>query len=120
MVPNTSDDLPEPETPVNTVSLRLGISRLTSFRLFTRAPWTRIRSWRSAACGLDVAMREPGPPSAGGQRARDPAARETPERGHQRVEVGPSVVQGQRRPDRGLEAEAAQDGLRAVVPRAHG
>ena len=48
MVPNTSDDLPDPETPVNTVSRRLGISTLTSFRLFTRAPWTRIRSWLSA------------------------------------------------------------------------
>src|SRR6187402_1315816 len=47
MVPNTSDDLPEPETPVNTVSRRFGISTLTSFRLFTRAPWTRIRSWLS-------------------------------------------------------------------------
>jgi hypothetical protein len=38
MVPNTSDDLPEPETPVNTVNRRFGISTLTSFRLFTRAP----------------------------------------------------------------------------------
>ena len=55
MVPNTSDDLPDPETPVNTVSRRLGISTLTSFRLFTRAPWTRIRSWLSAGC-LEEAM----------------------------------------------------------------
>ena len=51
MVPNTSDDLPDPETPVNTVSRRLGISTLTSLRLFTRAPWTRIRSWLSAGSG---------------------------------------------------------------------
>src|SRR3954454_4077263 len=51
MVPNTSDDLPDPDTPVNTVSRRFGISRLTSFRLFSRAPWTRIRSWVSATCG---------------------------------------------------------------------
>ncbi len=43
-VPNTSELLPEPDTPVNTVSLRLGSSTLTSFRLFTRAPCTRIRS----------------------------------------------------------------------------
>src|SRR5881392_3497316 len=49
MVPNTSELLPEPETPVNTVSRRFGISMLTSFRLFTRAPCTRMRSWRSAA-----------------------------------------------------------------------
>src|SRR6476661_8309547 len=53
MVPNTSDDLPDPETPVNTVSRRLGISTLTSFRLFSRAPWTRIKSWLSAACGWE-------------------------------------------------------------------
>src|SRR5262249_17260828 len=37
--------------PVNTVSRRLGISTLTSLRLFTRAPCTLIRSWLSAACG---------------------------------------------------------------------
>src|SRR4051812_47398444 len=49
IVPNTSELLPEPETPVNTVSRRLGISTLTSLRLFTRAPWTRIRSWLSAS-----------------------------------------------------------------------
>src|SRR4051794_29810189 len=51
IVPNTSELLPEPETPVNTVSRRFGISTLTSLRLFTRAPYTRIRSWLSAACG---------------------------------------------------------------------
>ena len=50
IVPNTSELLPEPETPVNTVSRRLGISTLTSLRLLTRAPCTRIRSWLSAAC----------------------------------------------------------------------
>src|SRR5688572_24292840 len=50
MVPNTSDDLPDPDTPVKTVSRRLGIATLTSFRLFSRAPWTRIRSWLSAGC----------------------------------------------------------------------
>ena len=51
IVPNTSELLPEPETPVNTVSRRFGISMLTSLRLFTRAPCTRIRSWLSATCG---------------------------------------------------------------------
>ena len=44
IVPNTSELLPEPETPVNTVSRRFGSSTLTSLRLFTRAPCTRIRS----------------------------------------------------------------------------
>src|SRR3954452_16677978 len=50
MVPKTSELLPDPETPVNTVSRRFGISTLTFLRLFTRAPCTRIRSWLSAAC----------------------------------------------------------------------
>src|SRR5689334_12066647 len=50
IVSNTSELLPEPDTPVNTVSRRLGSSTLTSLRLFTRAPCTRIRSWLSAAC----------------------------------------------------------------------
>src|SRR2546430_6304011 len=44
IVSNTSELLPEPDTPVNTVSLRFGISMLTSLRLFSRAPCTRIRS----------------------------------------------------------------------------
>src|SRR5918999_5249894 len=55
MVPNTSELLPEPETPVNTVSRRFGSSTLTSLRLFSLAPWTRIRSWVSAACGAFAA-----------------------------------------------------------------
>ena len=49
MVPNTRELLPEPETPVNTVSRRFGISRLKSLRLFWRAPWTRMKSWAAAA-----------------------------------------------------------------------
>src|SRR6266511_2745395 len=53
MVLNTSELLPEPETPVNTVSRRFGSSTLMSLRLFTRAPCTRIRSWRSATCAGD-------------------------------------------------------------------
>src|SRR5690349_4024197 len=56
MVPNTSDDLPDPETPVNTVSRRFGISTLMSLRLFSRAPWTRMRSCASAACCLEDGM----------------------------------------------------------------
>src|SRR5699024_2202278 len=50
IVPNTSELLPEPETPVNTVSRRLGISMLTSRRLLTRDPCTAMRSWLSAVC----------------------------------------------------------------------
>src|SRR5918998_2453517 len=54
IVSKTSELLPDPETPVNTVNRRFGISTLTSLRLFSRAPSTRIRSWLSAtrgACG---------------------------------------------------------------------
>src|SRR6202035_1615471 len=51
IVPNTSELLPEPETPVTAVRRRLGISMLMSLRLLTRAPCTRIASWLSAARG---------------------------------------------------------------------
>ncbi len=60
IVPKTSELLPEPETPVNTVSRRFGISTLTFLRLFTRAPCTRIRSWLSAAWGAGAAARPRG------------------------------------------------------------
>jgi hypothetical protein len=49
MVPKTRDDLPEPDTPVNTVSRRFGMSRSMPVRLFSRAPRTSITSWVSAA-----------------------------------------------------------------------
>ncbi|GAA3139276.1 hypothetical protein GCM10017687_64900 [Streptomyces echinatus] len=55
MVSKTSELLPEPETPVNTVSRRLGISTLMSLRLFSRAPCTRISSWLSAMCAGSAA-----------------------------------------------------------------
>src|SRR5271165_1868730 len=38
MVSKASDDLPEPERPVNTTSLSRGIARSTFFRLCSRAP----------------------------------------------------------------------------------
>src|SRR3954451_19117698 len=50
IVAKTSELLPDPETPVKAVSRRLGSSTLRSLRLFSRAPCTRIRSWRSAVC----------------------------------------------------------------------
>src|SRR5437763_14767648 len=49
MVAKTRELLPEPETPVNTVSRRFGISMLMFLRLFSRAPCTRMRSCESAA-----------------------------------------------------------------------
>jgi hypothetical protein len=65
IVSKTSELLPDPETPVNTVSRRFGISTLTSLRLFTRAPTTRIRSWLSAGCRSLVVAVLIGSPSAG-------------------------------------------------------
>src|ERR1019366_10507279 len=40
IVSNTSDDFPEPETPVKTVILRRGMSMEMFLRLFSRAPRT--------------------------------------------------------------------------------
>ena len=45
MVSSTSELLPEPDTPVNTVIWCLGISSDTSFRLFSRAPRMMILSY---------------------------------------------------------------------------
>ena len=48
-VENTSEDFPEPDTPVKTVRRRLGISIEMSCRLFCRAPSTRMTSWARSA-----------------------------------------------------------------------
>src|SRR5713101_6813794 len=44
MVSNASEDFPEPLTPVTTVMALCGISTLIFFRLWTRAPRTRMDS----------------------------------------------------------------------------
>src|SRR5437763_7969725 len=44
MVSKASEDLPEPDTPVTTVSFSMGIENETFFRLLTRAPRTLIAS----------------------------------------------------------------------------
>src|SRR5579863_2873279 len=44
-VSKTIDDLPEPETPVKIVILRLGMRSETFLRLFSRAPRISIYSW---------------------------------------------------------------------------
>jgi len=87
IVLNTSELLPDPETPVNTVSRRFGSSTLTSLRLFTRAPCTRIRSWLSASTqrswsrpstlpsgSVTVATSRPPPTSCAGSLTVAPAA----------------------------------------------
>ena len=40
MVSSTSDDFPDPDTPVTTVIFPLGILTLTCLRLFSVASWT--------------------------------------------------------------------------------
>src|SRR4051812_21595161 len=84
IVPNTSELLPEPETPVKTVNRRFGSSTLRSLRLFTRAPCTRIRSWRSATSGTDdfvsvfvfAALLISSPSLGSGERAPSPTLRQ--------------------------------------------
>src|SRR5688500_10721885 len=44
MVSKARDDLPEPDSPVKTISLSLGSSRLTFRRLCSRAPRTTMTS----------------------------------------------------------------------------
>src|SRR5918995_507288 len=72
IVSNTSELLPEPETPVNAVSRRFGISMLTSLRLFSRAPCTRIWSWLSAAWTLLIVS--PSVSARGTARSHQPPA----------------------------------------------
>lgn len=48
MVSKTSEDLPDPDTPANTVMRRFGIVTETSHRLFPFAPVTTMASWASA------------------------------------------------------------------------
>src|SRR5579859_5912800 len=50
MVSNARDDLPDPLTPVTTVMALCGISTVTFFRLWTRAPWTR----KASCSGLEI------------------------------------------------------------------
>src|SRR5215216_5962471 len=71
MVPKTSELLPEPETPVKAVRRRFGSSTLTSLRLFSRAPWTRIRSCWSAACVLIGSPGSAGSGSHGSDERQD-------------------------------------------------
>src|SRR6187431_2882257 len=56
IVANTSEDFPDPLTPVNTVRRRFGMSTLMFFRLFSRAPTTRIISCESAMWMPDASV----------------------------------------------------------------
>src|SRR3954463_3955695 len=52
MVSNASEDLPEPLRPVMTTSESRGSSTVTSLRLCSRAPATRMDSWRDISLPL--------------------------------------------------------------------
>src|ERR671929_1147784 len=52
IVSNAREDLPEPDSPLNTTRESLGSSRETSFRLCSRAPRTISRSLTSPSRGL--------------------------------------------------------------------
>src|SRR5919108_4901192 len=63
MVSKASEDFPEPERPVNTISLSRGRSSVTFLRLCSRAPWMTRRSeptdrvYRRPATGRFVGRR---------------------------------------------------------------
>ena len=54
MVSNASDDLPDPLTPVMTMSWPTGSEMLTFFRLCVRAPRTTMAERSKGADGMDV------------------------------------------------------------------
>src|SRR6266498_894569 len=65
IVSNTIEDLPEPDTPVKMVIFRLGMRRVTFFRLFSRAP--RISMY---SCCMIIAPLFRGSPRLGSRCAR--------------------------------------------------
>src|SRR5918995_5400194 len=54
MVSNARDDLPDPDSPVMTTSESRGSSTVTSLRLCSRAPATRMDSWRDIRTPLSL------------------------------------------------------------------
>jgi AcrR family transcriptional regulator len=111
-VPKTSDDLPDPETPVKTVSRRLGMSSETSRRLFSRAPRTSMTSWLSAV-GSGDPTDQPDPRGPDADRAGGPERRD--------ADPHPPAQPGPRGPGRrpGLSVDLIVDAAIAVAD-AHG
>src|ERR1700674_2136291 len=86
MVSKASEDLPEPESPVNTTSLSRGIDSVTFFRLCSRAP--RIVIWSVGMENLQLFLLScNGKRSAGG--GNEPAVPSVyPADGHHRPPAG--------------------------------
>lgn len=68
-VSKTRLDLPEPDTPVTTVSARCGTSQRISRRLWVRAPSMRIGGFRTISRGLLDARARSGSRHGGGKVA---------------------------------------------------
>src|ERR1700733_5917159 len=77
MVSNASEDLPEPESPVTTVSVPRGISRLIFFRLCWRAPRTTIFVSAMLGAGLPAGRSPRAPEQAGAPHSGHNAAKVT-------------------------------------------
>ncbi len=54
IVSKASEDFPDPETPVTTVTRSCGMATETFLRLFCRAPWMRSQSGRGAGAGFTI------------------------------------------------------------------
>src|SRR5438128_3073184 len=80
MVSNASDDLPDPDSPVKTISLSRGMDRVTFFRLCSRAPRMVIWSVGIRTLGYPLLSRDRKRSAGGGHellpRPFDPALRD--------------------------------------------
>src|SRR5690606_29918069 len=74
MVSNASDDLPDPDKPVKTISLSRGNSRVRFLRLCSRAPRMRIVSVDTETPPVDSAclVNDASVVQVGGERMFDP------------------------------------------------
>ena len=54
IVSNASEDFPEPDTPVTTVTRSWGMATETFLRLFCRAPWIRSQSERDSGRAFTI------------------------------------------------------------------
>src|SRR5215470_1390686 len=135
MVSKASEDLPEPETPVTTVTRSWGMARDTFFRLFCRAPSTRshrgcairyvLLRWkvyprREARGNRAIARARRPPPSSldrGGHRRYLLFANEN--YSHERRERSPGARPPPHRSPQGHPRGAAGDGVPSTAEWVH-
>src|SRR5437899_9583320 len=107
MVSNASDDLPDPDSPVKTISLSRGMERVTFLRLCSRAPRMVIWSVGIRTFGYPLFSRDRKRPARGGDQPPlerfDPAlADRCPAPG---MDDPPGRPQGPTHPGRRAEAQ---------------